>query len=111
MLAALAHVPLFFSVGWVVGLVGVVVAVLTFLPFAVLFERGGNTIWAPAVVHFAADCIIPLGALGLVTPLALGYWMVAQVLTCYVAWALVMVTTLGYRSSEHQVGVSAAPPG
>jgi hypothetical protein len=29
-----------------------------------------------------------LGALGLVTPLAIGYWMVAQVVACYLAMVL-----------------------
>ena len=53
LLAALAHAPLVISVGWAIGLVGVVVAMLTFLPFAVLFERGGDSIWPSAVVHFS----------------------------------------------------------
>jgi membrane protease YdiL (CAAX protease family) len=88
LLAALAHAPIVVSAGWAVGLIAVLVAVLTFLPFATLFERGGNAIWAPAAVHFAADCIIPLGALGLATPLAIGYWMGAQVAACYLALVL-----------------------
>jgi hypothetical protein len=82
------HAPIIISVGWAVGRAAVLVAVLTFLPFATLFERGGNTIWAPAVVHVAADCILPLGALGPATPLAIGYWMVAQVAACYLALVL-----------------------
>jgi len=85
LLAGAAHVPIVATAGVVVGGLAILVAVLIFLPFATLFERGGNTLWAPATIHFAADCIIPLGALGLVTPMAIGYWMVAQVLACYVA--------------------------
>jgi len=47
LLAAAAHVPLIATAGLVVGGLAILVAVLTFLPFAVLFERGQNTLWAP----------------------------------------------------------------
>lgn len=106
LLAAAAHVPIVATAGPVVGALAILVAVLTFLPFAVLFERGHNTLWAPAVVHFAADCIIPLGALGLVTPIAIGYWMIAQVVACYAAALAVVlyprtepVATRGVRAA------------
>jgi len=85
LLAAAAHVPIVASAGLLVGGLAILVAALTFLAFAMLFERSRNTIWAPAVVHFAADCIIPLGALGLVTPVAVACWMIAQVVACYIA--------------------------
>ena len=39
------------------------------------------------MVHFAAACIIPLGALDLAPMPVLGYWMVAQVVGCSVAAA------------------------
>jgi hypothetical protein len=64
----------------------VLVSVLT---FATLFERGHQTIWPPAVLHLAADCIIPLGALGVAPPTAIVYWMGAQVGACSIAYALV----------------------
>jgi len=85
LLAAAAHLPILATAGLVVGLLAILVAALTFLPFAVLFERSRNTLWAPSVVHFAADCIIPLGVLGLVTPVGIGCWMVAQIVACYIA--------------------------
>ena len=87
MLAATAHLTIILSAGVAVGLVAVLVSVLTFLPFAMLFERGRHTIWAPGVLHFAADCIIPLGVLGLAPPTAIVYWMGAQVAACYIASA------------------------
>jgi hypothetical protein len=81
--------------------------VLTFLPFATLFERGGNTIWAPAVVHFAADCIIPLGVLGLAPPAAIVYWMGAQVAACCIAY--VLVQRVGPRDPQPRPSSRAAP--
>jgi membrane protease YdiL (CAAX protease family) len=91
-LLAAAHVPLVVTAGWVVGVLAILVAVLTFVPLAVLFERGNNTIWSPALVHGAADCILPLG---LESPLVIGYWMVAQVVACNVAAALTWQHQLG----------------
>jgi membrane protease YdiL (CAAX protease family) len=88
LLAVVAHTPIVLSAGPVLGSIAILVSAMTFLPFALLFERGGNTIWAPAVVHFAADCIIPLGVLGLAPPLAIGYWMCAQILAVGLAGAL-----------------------
>jgi membrane protease YdiL (CAAX protease family) len=93
--AATAHVPIIASAGPVVGGLAIGVAVLTFLPFALLFECCGNAVWAPAIVHFAAGCVIPLGALGLVPPLAIAYWMLAQIVACYVAaWAASSVASI-----------------
>jgi len=54
-LIALTHVPIGLSSGWVVGLAALVVAAVTTLPFAHLYELGGHTIWAPALVHGAVD--------------------------------------------------------
>jgi membrane protease YdiL (CAAX protease family) len=102
-LAAAAHLTIILSAGIVVGLLAVVVSVLTFLPFATLFERGRNTIWAPAVLHGAADCIIPLGALGLAPPMAIVYWMGAQVAACAIAVVLV-------RGHNKPVAVAAPGP-
>lgn len=56
-LHAAAHLPILLTVGVVIGLSAVLVAVATFLPYAYLFERGRNTVWAPAILHFASDTI------------------------------------------------------
>ena len=40
---------------WVVGLAAMIVAAVTTLPFAYLYELGGRTVWAPALVHAAID--------------------------------------------------------
>jgi len=50
-LIALTHVPIVVSNGLAVGLLATLTAALTCLPFAYLWERGGGTIWAPALLH------------------------------------------------------------
>jgi membrane protease YdiL (CAAX protease family) len=54
-LLVLTHVPIAVNSGWVVGLAAMLVAAVTTLPFAYLYELGGRTIWAPALVHAAID--------------------------------------------------------
>jgi membrane protease YdiL (CAAX protease family) len=50
-LIALTHVPIVVSNGLPVGLLATLTAAVTCLPFAYLWERGGGTIWAPALLH------------------------------------------------------------
>jgi membrane protease YdiL (CAAX protease family) len=50
-LIALTHVPIFIANGPIVGSVALLTAAITCLPLAYLYERGGRTIWAPAIVH------------------------------------------------------------
>jgi membrane protease YdiL (CAAX protease family) len=54
-LLVITHVPIALNSGWVVGLAAMLVAAVTTLPFAYLYELGGRTIWAPALVHAAVD--------------------------------------------------------
>ena len=54
-LLALTHVPIVLNSGVLVGIVAMIVAAVTTLPFAYLYELGGRTIWAPALVHAAID--------------------------------------------------------
>jgi membrane protease YdiL (CAAX protease family) len=83
-LHAAAHLPILAIAGVVVGLSAVLVAVLTFLPYAALFERGRNTVWAPALLHFASDTIkLLIGAGALADP-------AVQVAT--LLWLLVIAT-------------------
>jgi membrane protease YdiL (CAAX protease family) len=50
-LIALTHAPIIIGNGWVVGGLAMISAAITCLPLAHLWERGGRTIWAPAIVH------------------------------------------------------------
>lgn len=46
------HLLLFTSNPWPIALAATLLAVATSFPLAYLFERGGNTLWAPALLHF-----------------------------------------------------------
>ena len=50
-LIALTHVPIIAGNGLGVGGLAVLSAIVTCLPLAHLYDRGGRTIWAPAIVH------------------------------------------------------------
>jgi membrane protease YdiL (CAAX protease family) len=50
-LIALTHVPIMVTTGVGVGALAVVSAAVTCLPLAMLWERGGRTIRAPALLH------------------------------------------------------------
>lgn len=54
-LIALTHVPIVLTNGLGVGLLATLTAAVTCLPFAYLWERGGGTIWAPALLHGLVD--------------------------------------------------------
>jgi membrane protease YdiL (CAAX protease family) len=50
-LIALTHVPIIIANGWLVGALAVTTAAVTCAPLSYLYERGGRTVWVPAVVH------------------------------------------------------------
>jgi membrane protease YdiL (CAAX protease family) len=52
---AAAHVPIVLTAGPVVGLGAMLVAAVTSVPLSRLYEWGGRTLWAPALVHTAID--------------------------------------------------------
>jgi hypothetical protein len=54
-LVAVAHVPIIVTSGPVVGAAALLVAAITSVPLAYLFDTGRATIWAPAIVHTAID--------------------------------------------------------
>jgi membrane protease YdiL (CAAX protease family) len=55
-----AHIPIILSQGILIGGTATLLAIVISFPFAFLFEKGKNTIWAPAIIHFAVDTIIPI---------------------------------------------------
>ena len=68
-LHAAAHLPILATAGVIVGLSAVLVSVATFPPYAYLYERGRNTVWAPALLHFVSDTIkLVIGAGALADP-------------------------------------------
>jgi len=52
------HLVLFFSMAWPVALASVLLAVVISFPLAYLFELGGDTIWAPAILHFVVQATV-----------------------------------------------------
>lgn len=66
-LIAATHLPIVFTLGPAIGLGAMCVAAVTSIPFGYLYETGGRTIWAPALVHTAIDSfklvVIPAAAL------------------------------------------------
>ena len=65
-LVAVAHLPIFITSGPLVGSATLLVAAVTSVPFAHLFDMGRGTIWAPAILHTAIDSfklvIVPAAA-------------------------------------------------
>ena len=51
----LVHLFLFVTMPWPVALAAVLLSVVLSFPLAHLFELGGNTIWAPALLHFTVQ--------------------------------------------------------
>lgn len=80
------HLLLFATMSWPIALASVLLSAVISAPLAHLYELGGRTIWAPAVVHFVVQ-----GAIKIVTPvdggpgLALA-WMAASAVLPYAAF-------------------------
>jgi hypothetical protein len=54
----IVHLILFASMPWPIALASVALATITSFPLAYLYELGGNTIWAPAVLHFVIQATV-----------------------------------------------------
>lgn len=52
---ALVHLILFATMPWPVALAAMLLSIALSFPLARLFELGGGTIWAPALVHFTVQ--------------------------------------------------------
>jgi membrane protease YdiL (CAAX protease family) len=54
------HLVLFLSMPWPIALASVLLAVVISFPLARLFELGGGTIWAPALLHFVIQATVKI---------------------------------------------------
>ncbi len=54
------HLILFATMPWQVALAAVLLSTFISFPLARLFELGGNTIWAPAILHFVVQGTIKI---------------------------------------------------
>jgi membrane protease YdiL (CAAX protease family) len=74
-LIAITHLPIMITNGPAVGLFAIAVAAITCLPFGYLWERGGQTIWAAAMLHASIDAFklfeVPGGEAGVVFSISL----------------------------------------
>ncbi len=52
------HLILFFSMPWPIAVASLLLAIVISFPLAYLFELGGKTIWAPAVLHFVIQATV-----------------------------------------------------
>ena len=52
------HLVLFLTMPWPIALASVLLSVVISFPLARLFELGGNTIWAPALLHFVVQATV-----------------------------------------------------
>jgi membrane protease YdiL (CAAX protease family) len=106
LLHALAHAPAL-RFGVAVGLGAILVAAATAAPYALLFERGGNNVWGPAIIHTASDTIMltmDRDALGTTsTMLGLLAWYVAISTIPYLAFVV------RWRSSPEPATTPSSP--
>ena len=70
------HLFLFITIPWPVAMASVLLAATTSIPLSHLYELGGRTIWAPALLHFTIQSVpkifIPADSARLTFPLT---WM------------------------------------
>jgi membrane protease YdiL (CAAX protease family) len=86
-----AHIPIIINMGILVGGMAVLLAVVSSFPFSYMYEKGGNTIWAPAIVHFAIDTVIPILAAGpqdASSTQAVTLWMAASMVIPYLSFLI-----------------------
>lgn len=83
------HLWLFVSLPWPLALAASGLALATVLPLARLFELGGGTLWAPALLHFVIQATLKILVLedGSRTALPL-LWMAACAVLPYLVFAL-----------------------
>jgi membrane protease YdiL (CAAX protease family) len=76
---AIVHLILFATMPWPVALAAVLLSTIISFPLAKLFELGGNTVWAPALLHFVVQGAIKIVELPGDTGLPI-VWMAASAL-------------------------------
>lgn len=79
MLFAAAHLFLFVGNPFAIALAGTLVAVSAAFPLAYLFERGGSTIWAPAIFHVATHAIRLVAIPETLYTTAVTAWLVMEI--------------------------------
>ena len=103
-LLAATHIPVIVTSGPVVGVAAMLVAAVTTLPLAYLYETGGNTVWAPAVVHTAIDSfklvVVPAAAVTTFSLLLSAFSMLVPLLALAVPRRLFVSRTVTATASQ-----------
>jgi membrane protease YdiL (CAAX protease family) len=83
-LIAVTHIPIIITAGPAIGLGAMLVAAVTSIPLSRLYVLGGNTLWAPALLHSAIDSfklfVIPAAAVAVYPPLLIGFSVLVPML-------------------------------
>lgn len=82
----LVHLPLFLPMPWPVALLSVVLAALMTSPLAHLFELGGRTVWAPALLHFVVQGAIKVVVVDAPATSLLPIWMLSAAVVPFVVF-------------------------
>ena len=78
------HLLMFATMPWPVALAGLVLSAVISLPQAYMFELGGNTIWAPAFLHFVIQAVPKLLVFSQDGQVFAVMWMIASALVSLV---------------------------
>jgi membrane protease YdiL (CAAX protease family) len=82
-----AHLLLFTTMDWPVALAATLLALVSSFPLAHLFELGGRTIWAPALVHFVIQGTVKVAELSPASGTWPAVWLAACALLPWLAFA------------------------
>ena len=74
------HLVLFMSMPWPIAFASVLLAVVISFPLAYLFELGGDTVWAPAFLHFVIQATVKVVVFAQGVESFAFAWIVASVL-------------------------------
>jgi membrane protease YdiL (CAAX protease family) len=94
------HLVLFASMPWPIALASVLLAVVISFPLAYLFELGGGTIWAPALLHFVIQATVKVVVFSQGAESFALVWMAAS--------ALIPLLVFTVKSSAHTHAGGAA---
>lgn len=82
----LVHLPLFLQMPWSVALLSVALAALMTSPLAHLFELGGRTVWAPALLHFVVQGAIKVVVIDATATSFLPIWILSAATVPFVVF-------------------------
>ena len=101
MVFAAQHLYIIATTGWTVGLASVILAALLAYPLAFVFERGGKSIIAPAILHTSSNApVVVLAVPEDIAAVALVPHMGVVLLSLYLVFAFRKVSLAGITSAS-----------